>query len=99
MSVFVDMVAIRMVCEAAVVVIAGVVDADSVVVDEDAEVVDADSVVVDEDAKVVDADDEDAEVVDADDEDAEVVDADDEVVATDAGVVSLVVCSDVRSVG
>ena len=75
MSVFVDMVAIWMVCEVAVVVIDGVVDADSVVVDED------------------------AEVVDADDEDAEVVDADDEVVATDAGVVSLVVCSDVRSVG
>ena len=48
-----------MVCEVAVVVIAGVVDADSVVVDEDAEVVDAD----DEDAEVVDADDEDAEVV------------------------------------
>ena len=62
---FVDMVAIWMVCEVAVVVIAGVVDADSVVVDED----------------------------------AEVVDAEDEVVATDAGVVSLVVCSDVRSVG
>ena len=55
---FVDMVAIWMVCEVAVVVIAGVVDADSVVVDEDAEVVDADSVVVDEDAEVVDADDE-----------------------------------------
>ena len=50
---FVDMVAIWMVCEVAVVVIAGVVDADSVVVDEDAEVVDADDEVVATDAGVV----------------------------------------------